>query len=266
MRAAGGRAGIPPASIQATVSARPLRGFTTALGFPHPRLRRSRLDRLGRGWSLSGSSFVRGPASFWSAFVAARTFAEAVRFAALAIARLKSLNICTLSGGRDQHPPLGACRGSPGALRRAVRAVSACWLVTYPLAGHLGEAAGLPGHLPDAGGAGLAPRSSRRCRSGPHPIRKRSTIRIPTWLPMIRIFATRRPTDAAITPTPLSSTIGMRSGRGLRRRTGLSRNTQRQSPSIAASPAEHHHDLVDPLALLVLVEPLSIACSTRCPT
>jgi hypothetical protein len=48
----------------------------------------------------------------------------------------------------------------------------------------------------------------------------------------------------------------MRSGRGLRRSTGLSRNTQRQSPSITASPAEHLHDLVDPLALLVLVPAL----------
>ena len=55
MRVAGGRAGIPPASIQAMVSARPLRGFPTALG----------LRTLGFGGSAltdltAASRFLRG--------------------------------------------------------------------------------------------------------------------------------------------------------------------------------------------------------------
>ena len=70
------------------------------------------------GGSLSGR-FRAGAASSRSAFVVARTFAEAARFAALAIARLKSLDICTLSGGRDQHR-----KRSAETLRRPQRTTS----------------------------------------------------------------------------------------------------------------------------------------------
>jgi hypothetical protein len=72
------------------------------LGFPRRFLRKyDPGDLTAAGRFRAG--FARGAASFWSALVAARTFAEAARFAALAIARLKSLNIGALSGGRDQR-------------------------------------------------------------------------------------------------------------------------------------------------------------------
>ena len=116
----------------------------------------------------------------------------------------------------------------------------ACWLITYPLAGRLGAAAGPARHLPDPGGAGPSRGPRGVGRSGPHPIRKsldHTTSR--PGLPMIRILGdtparrTRpsRPRLRHRRPTPGMATACV-DGADFR-------NAQRLSLSLPAGPAEH---------------------------